>query len=65
MDFITGLLVSGCYFQPECGAYAKENEDGTLSSYLQDPNSTGDLSLWSFQKTDEYGNIINSATFTL
>ena len=65
MEFITDLLVSGYYFQPECGVYAKDNLDGTLSSYLQDPNSIGDLSLWSFQKTDESGNIINSDTFTL
>ncbi len=35
MTFTQALIKSGYYFQPECGAYCKEDSNGNLHSYAQ------------------------------
>jgi hypothetical protein len=47
--FEEGLIASGCYFQPECGCYVREEGDYTYS-YLQDPDSVGDNNTWNYEK---------------
>ncbi len=68
--FEQGLIASGYTFQPECGAYVKNDVEGYLHSYLQDPESVGDTNTWNYEKyyynkENGYDEIVHSKRFTL
>ena len=68
--FEEGLVASGYTFQPECGAYVKNDVEGYLHSYLQDPESVGDTNTWNYEKyyyneDSECDEIVHYKRFTL
>lgn len=70
MTFPEALIASGYYFQPECGAYCKEDSKGFLHSYLQDPDDSGDTNTWNyekyyFNKKNDWDEIVTSQRFSL
>ena len=70
MTFQEALIASGYTFQPECGCYCKEDSEGFLHSYLQDPESTGENNIWNYEKyyynkQNGYDEFVTSKTFTL
>jgi len=65
MTFLQALIASGYYFQPECGAYCKEDSNGNLHSYAQ---SDRDENVWNYQRWVDFRGqdvLIRSKQFTL
>ena len=65
MTFEQALIASGYYFQPECGAYWKEDSNGNLHSYCQ---SDSDENVWNYQRWVDFRGqdvLIRSKQFTL
>jgi hypothetical protein len=60
MTFETALIKSGYYYQPECGAYCKDDSNGNLHSYVNETEDT-----WSYEKYNEFGQLVASKVFSL
>jgi hypothetical protein len=60
MTFTDALIASGYYFQPETGAFWKEDNDGNVHSYL---NIKGEE--WSYEKYSEGDDLLTSKVFSL
>ena len=60
MTFETALIASGYYFQPECGAYCKDDSSGNLHSYVELENEE-----WSYEEYNESGQLVVSKVFSL
>ena len=57
MDFATSLTEKGFYYQPECGAYVRESDNGFLMSYVQDDDVAN---LWNCEVYDSLDKLIDS-----
>ena len=60
MTFTEALIASGYFFQPECGAFCKEDSNGNLHSYVEQENGE-----WSYEKYNESDGIVTSKVFSL
>ncbi len=60
MTFETALINSGYYYQPECGAYWKEDKRDNVHTYLE--LNDGE---WSYVKYNQNEDIIVTKVFTL
>lgn len=66
--FIEGLVTSGYTLQRECGAWVKEDCNGNLHSYVQDPDDNGDLTVWNYQEYacyDDGDTLVRDQRFTV
>ncbi len=60
MTFETALIASGYYYQPECGAYWKEDKNYNVHSYLELEEGE-----WSYVRYNENDDIITQKVFSL
>ena len=60
MKFETALIACGYYFQPECGAYWKEDSEGNVHSFLHIKGEE-----WSYEKYSEGDDLLTSKVFSL
>ena len=60
MTFTEALIASGYYFQPECGAFCKDDSNGNLHSYVEETEGT-----WSYEKYNDSGELVTSKVFSL
>jgi hypothetical protein len=60
MTFETALIASGYYYQPECGAYWKEDRNNNVHSYVEQIEGN-----WSYEKYSESDELIVSKVFSL
>ena len=65
MTFTQALVKSGYYFQPETGAFCKEDSNGNLHSYRQ---SNQNINVWNYQRWVDFRGqdvLIRSKRFTV
>ena len=60
MTFTEALIASGYYFQPECGAFWKEDANGNSHSYVEQEDN-----MWSYEKVNQDGQLMSSKVFSL
>ena len=60
MTFEQALIAAGYYFQPECGAFCREDSNDNLHSYVEQTEGT-----WSYEKYDQDGQFVTSKVFSL
>ena len=60
MTFTQQLIKSGYYFQPETGAFWKEDSNDNVHSYVEQIEGT-----WSYEKYDRDSQFVTSKVFTL
>jgi hypothetical protein len=60
MTFTDALIASGYYFQPETGAFCKEDCDQNLHSYVEQEDGE-----WSYEKYDQDDQLVTSKVFSL
>ena len=60
MTFTEALIASGYTFQPECGAFCKEDSNNNLHSYVEETEGT-----WSYEKYNESDELVTSKVFSL
>ena len=60
MTFTEALIASGYYFQPETGAYWKEDKNENVHSYVEETDG-----IWSYEKYDQDSQLVTSKVFSL
>jgi hypothetical protein len=60
MTFQDALIASGYFFQPETGAFCKEDCNWNLHSYVEQTEG-----IWSYEKYDQDGQFVTSKVFSL
>lgn len=63
--FIEGLVTSGYSYARECGVWERQDLNGMMHTYLQDPDDTGDLNSWSYHLYDANDNLVFDQIFTV
>ena len=65
MTFSEALIASGYYYQPECGAFCKEDSHGNLHSYVEQEDGEWSYEKYSFNCQSSCDELIVSKSFTL
>ena len=60
MTFTDALIASGYYFQPETGAFWKEDSNDNVNSYVEQEDGE-----WSYEKYDQDDQLVTTKVFSL
>lgn len=60
MTFEQALIASGYYYQPETGAYWKEDSNNNVHSYAEQDNGQ-----WSYERYNESDDLVSHKVFDL
>ena len=60
MTFTDALIASGYYFQPETGAFWKEDSNDNVHSYVEQEDGE-----WSYEKYDQDDQLVTTKVFSL